>query len=211
MSIVCHLVSINPWESIAVTGDFCMFTFSGRGLAQLCFTADYIYKTWQFVHLSDKRGMSLQANWRVASSSPIILGFEILPIGITATHCGFGINGLFGEQVSLFTLFEASSVCVCVCVCVCTPQGQYFGFFPEDFLCRSADLVCFAYQDIPSFNIFSQHFSIQSTNGRKGKFLVLCKHWRFPQEIGHECSEPSLSRIKTWRCPHCDNLRRSMI
>ena len=116
MSIVCHLVSINPWESIAVTGDFCMFTFSGRGLTQLCFTADHICKktTWQIVHLSDKRGMSLQASWRVASSSPIILGFEILPIGITATHCGFGINGLFGEQVSLFTLFEASSVCVCV-------------------------------------------------------------------------------------------------
>ena len=150
MSIVCHLVSINPRESIAVTGDFCMFTFSGRGLARLCLIADYIYKTWQFVHLSDKRGMSLQASWRVASSSPIILGFEILPIGITATHCGFGINGLFGEQLSLFTLCEASSVCVCVC----TPQGQFFGFFPEDFLCRSADLVCFAYQDIPSFNIF---------------------------------------------------------
>ena len=114
MSIVCHLVSINPRESIAVSGDFCMFTFSGRGLARLCLIADYIYKTWQFVHLSDKRGMSLQASWRVASSSPIILGFEILPIGITATHCGFGINGLFGEQLSLFTLCEASSVCVCV-------------------------------------------------------------------------------------------------
>ena len=114
MSIVCHLVSINPWESIAVTGDFCMFTFSGRGLARLCLIADYIYKTWQIVHLSDKRGMSLQASWRVASSSPIILGFEILPIGITATHCGFGINGLFGEQVSLFTLCGASCVCVCV-------------------------------------------------------------------------------------------------
>ena len=114
MSIVCHLVSINPWESIAVTRDFCMFTFSGRGLARRCLIADYIYKIWQFVHLSDKRGMSLQASWRVASSSPIILGFEILPIGITATHCGFGINGLFGEQLSLFTLCEASSVCVCV-------------------------------------------------------------------------------------------------
>ena len=107
--------------------------------------------------------------------------------------------------------FVRGLLCVCVYACVCTPQGQSFGFFPEDFLCRSADLVCFAYQDIPSFNIFSQHFSIQSTNGRKGKFLILCKHLRFPQEIGHECSEPSLPRIKTWRCPHCDSLRRSMI
>ena len=117
--------------------------------------------------------MSLQASWRVASSSPIILGFEILPIGITATHCGFGINGLFGEQLSLFTLCEASSVCVyvSVCVCVCTPQGQFFGFFPEDFLCRSADLVCFAYQDIPSFNIFFSALPVDKW--KKGKILNL--------------------------------------
>ena len=206
MSIVCHLVSINPRESIAVSGDFCMFTFSGRGLARLCLIADYIYNTWQFVHLSDKRGMSLQASWRVASSSPIILGFEILPIGITATHCGFGINGLFGEQLSLFTLCEASSVCACVCVYT---ARTVFWLFSRRLSLRISwpCLLCISGHSL--FQHFSQHF--QSTNGRKGKFLILCKHWRFSQEIGHECSEPSLSRIKTWRCPHCDSLRRSMI
>ena len=204
MSIVCHLVSINPRESIAVTGDFCMFTFSGRGLARLCLIADYIYNTWQFVHLSDKRGMSLQASWRVASSSPIILGFEILPIGITATHCGFGINGLFGEQLSLFTLCEASSVCVCV-----HRKDSFLAFFQKTFFADQLTLSALHIRTFPLSTFFSQHF--QSTNGRKGKFLILCKHWRFSQEIGHECSEPSLSRIKTWRCPHCDSLRRSKI
>ena len=208
MSIVCHLVSINPRESIAVSGDFCMFTFSGRGLARLCLIADYIYNTWQFVHLSDKRGMSLQASWRVASSSPIILGFEILPIGITATHCGFGINGLFGEQLSLFTLCEASSLCVCVCV---HRKDSFLAFFQKTFFADQLTLSALHIRTFPLSTFFSQHF--QSTNGRKGKFLILCKHWRFSQEIGHECSEPSLpsSRIKTWRCPHCDSLRRSMI
>ena len=155
MSIVCHLVSINPWESIAVTRDFCMFTFSGRGLARLCLIADYIYKTWQFVHLSDKRGMSLQASWRVASSSPIILGFEILPIGITATHCGFGINGLFGEQLSLFTLCEASSVCVCVCV---HRKDSFLAFFQKTFF---ADQLTLSALHIRTFPF--QHFFLNTS------------------------------------------------
>ena len=169
MSIVCHLVSINPRESIAVPGDFCMFTFSGRGLARLCLIADYIYKTWQFVHLSDKRGMSLQASWRVASSSPIILGFEILPIGITATHCGFGINGLFGEQLSLFTLCEASSVCVCVCVCV-HRKDSFLAFFQKTFFADQLTLSALHIRTFPPSTFFS---ALPVDKWKKGKILNL--------------------------------------
>ena len=163
MSIVCHLVSINPRESIAVSGDFCMFTFSGRGLARLCLIADFIYKTWQLVHLSDKREMSLQASWRVASSSPIILGFEILPIGITATHCGFGINGLFGEQLSLFTLCEASSVCV-------HRKDSFLAFFQKTFFADQLTLSALHIRTFPLSTFFS---ALPVDKWKKGKILNL--------------------------------------
>ena len=84
---VSHLISINPRKGKAEGGDFCRLTLPGEvqqsshKLAMLC---RLLAK--QQVHLSDRRGMSLQARSCVSSSSPIILGFEILPMGIPLTH-----------------------------------------------------------------------------------------------------------------------------
>ena len=155
MSIVCHLVSINPWESIAVTGDFCMFTFSGRGLAQLCFTADYICK---------KNMTNCSPEWQKGNELTSQLARRIVESNhpwvrdLTNRHHGHPLRIWYQWiiwRTSFSVYFVRGLLCVCVCVCVCVHRkDSLLAFFQKTFFADQLTLSALHIRTFPLSTFF---------------------------------------------------------